>query len=298
MIARRLHEYINRPDVRRRRGRYLARRIRYELERMFLPRRLSLEREVEFDGGLRVGVRPRETIDRSIYLYGFYEYRTAMAYCSLIQPGAKVLDIGAHIGQFTLLAAHRVGAGGLVLSFEPNPENRARLIRNVERNGLANVRVLEFAVSDIGGKATLQIPEVEHASGEGSLRTKGPVQKEFAIETRRLDDVLKDLHIDHVDVMKVDVEGFEAHVFRGGDQMLRKSRPAIVFEVNDLYQREAAFSSPAMDVLRELGYSFYGIGVQSSGTAILVQVDDGADPRTYREPWYALNLVALYEWKP
>jgi hypothetical protein len=80
--------------------------------------------------------------------------------------------------------------------------------------------------------------------------------------------------------------------------MLRKSRPAIVFEVNDLYQREAGFSSPAMDVLRELGYGFYGIGVQSSGTAILIQVDDGADPRTYREPWYALNLVALYEGKP
>jgi FkbM family methyltransferase len=295
MIARRLQEYINRPDVRRDRGRYLSRRIRYELERAFLPRRLGIEREVDFDGGLRVAVRPRDTIDRSIYLYGFYEYRTAMAYCSLIQPGAKVLDIGGHIGQFTLLAAHRVGSGGLVLTFEPNPENRVRLIRNVERNGLANVRVLQYAVSDIGGSAFLQIPEVEHPSGEGSLRAKGPVQKEFAIETRRLDEVLEDLRIDHVDVMKVDVEGFEAHVFRGGDQMLRKSRPAIVFEVNDLYQREAGFSSPAMDVLRELGYSFYGIGVQSSGTVNLIQVDDGADPRTYREPWYALNLVALFD---
>jgi FkbM family methyltransferase len=298
MITRRIQEYMDRPDVRRHRGRYLARRMSYELERLLLPRRLGVEREVDFDDGLRVGVRLAEAIDRSIYLYGFYEYRTAMAYCSFIRPGATVADIGAHVGQFTLLAAHRVGAGGLVLSFEPNPENRARLIKNVNRNALANVRVLEYAVSDRGGSATLQIPQVEHSSGEGSLHARGPVQKEFAIETRSLDVVLEELHIERIDVMKVDVEGLEAEVFRGGAQTLRKSRPTIVFEVNDVYQRDSGFSAPAIDVLRELGYRFYGIGVASPGTVNLIPLADGADPRPYREPWYALNLVAVHEEGP
>jgi FkbM family methyltransferase len=295
MITRRIQEYMNRPDVRRHRGRYLARRMSYELERLLLPRRLAVEREVDFDDGLRVGVRLKETIDRSIYLYGFYEFRAAIVYRSLIRTGATVVDIGAHIGQFTLLGARRAGPSGLVLSFEPNPENRARLKRNVERNRLANVRVLEYAVSDRGGRATLQIPEVEYPSAEGSLRAKGPVQKEYAIETRRLDDVLNELRIDRVDVMKVDVEGFEAEVFRGAAQMLRSSRPAILFEVNDIYQRESEVSAPAIDVLRDLGYSLFGIGIDSSGEVTLIPVAPGADPRPYREPWYALNLVAVHQ---
>jgi len=295
MITRRIQEYMARPDVRRQRGRYVARRMLYELERRLLPRRLGVEREVDFDDGFRVGVRLAEAIDRAIYLYGFYEYRTAMAFCSLIRPGATVADIGAHVGQFTLLAAHRLGTGGLVLSFEPNPENRTRLIKNVDRNGLANVRVLEYAVSDRRGSATLQIPQVEHPSGEGSLRVKGSVQREYAIETRSLDDVLEELHIDRIDVMKVDVEGFEAEVFRGGAETLRKSRPAIVFEVNDVYQRESGFSSPAIDVLRDVGYSLYGIGLDSRGATTRIPIVAGADPRPYREPWYALNLLAVHQ---
>jgi FkbM family methyltransferase len=295
MIIRRIQEYMGRPDVRRQRGRYLARRMRYELERLLLPRRLGVEREVDFDDGLRVGVRLAEAIDRSIYLYGFYEYRTAMAFCSFIRPGATVADIGAHIGQFTLLGAHRAGPDGLVLSFEPNPENRARLIKNLDRNALANVRVLDYAVSDHRGSATLQIPQVEHSSGEGSLHARGPVQKEYAIETRPLDGVIEELHIERIDVIKVDVEGLEAEVFRGGAQTLRKSHPTIVFEVNDVYQLDSGFSAPAIDVLRELGYRFYGIGLGSPGTVNLTPLPDGADPRPYREPWYALNLVAVHE---
>ena len=293
-MPERLSRYLARPDVSRHRARFLARRARYEVERRLLPRRLATERVIGFDDGLRVGVRLTEAIERSIYLYGVYEYRTAAAFCQLLRPGMRVLDVGAQIGQFALLASHRVGSDGLVVAFEPNPENHSRLQRNIERNGLSNIRAMDFALSDRDGLATLHIPLIEHSSGQGSLRAVGPVEREYQVTTKRLDDVLTQLVLPDVGLMKVDVEGLEAEVFRGAAETLRTSRPAVVFEVNDLYHDADHFSSPAMEVLREFGYTFHAINLSPGGGVGLSLLGAGEDPRDYREPWYALNLVALH----
>ena len=86
---------------------------------------------------------------------GMFEPETVRAFAALLAPGMTVMDIGANVGQFTLVAARRVGPSGRLHAFEPTPELAAHILRNLELNGLENVAVNAVAVSDVAGRATL-----------------------------------------------------------------------------------------------------------------------------------------------
>ena len=216
-------------------------------------------------------VRLDDVVDRAIYLYGLHEYRAARAFCRLVHEGAVVVDAGAHIGQYTLLAARRAGATGKVFAFEPMPDTRERLQENVERNGLDNVTVVDVALSDRDGTTRIAVGEVGN-TGSAKLVDAGGIE----VECRRLDSVVHE----RVDVLKLDVEGYEAEVLAGAERTIATSRPAVLFEVND---------DRAAELLRTLGYGLYSLGEDGA----LVDLPAGVDPRTLAEPWYAPNLVAL-----
>lgn len=147
--------------------------------------------------------------------------------CSSRTSGVFV-DVGAHIGRYTVLVAKRLGSRGKVLAFEPNPETFKALQRNVRLNALDNVLLLNFALGDENTTMNLHIDTVN--DGATSLvRDTGPVVE---VPVRRLDDVLAEQGIDPKDVflMKVDVEGAEPLVFKGAQRLLREGSPVIVFE--------------------------------------------------------------------
>lgn len=261
----------------------MARRIRYELARALLPAALERDRPVRFDHNLRIRVAPAEVVDRSIYLHGVHEPLTSAAFCALCPLGGVVLDIGAHIGQFTLLAAKRVGPTGRVLAFEPNPETRTRLDANVALNGLANVTVVAEGLAAQSGTRRLYFGGEAHNIGAASLDAKAG-QQWVEVTCARLDDVVEREGVGRVDLVKLDVEGAEVEVLEGGGETMANHRPAVVFEANE--GAEAA--------LRILGYEVFGIATSSSGAPRLLEVGPDDDPARFREPWAALNLVAVH----
>lgn len=292
--ARRFGRYLTRPDVRQDRLRLLVRRVRYEAERRWRPGRLGRERLIPFDGDLRIWVRPRDVVDRAVYLYGVHENVSACAFSALARPGAVVLDVGAHIGQFTLLAAKRVRPSGRVLSFEPNPPVRDRLERNVAVNGFANVAVRPEALSARPGPARIHLPDDESRSGDASLAPGRASARSVSVECARLDDVLEEEGVDRVDLVKLDAEGLEHEVLEGGRGAVTGGLPAVLFEVNDLRETPSGFSAPAMEMLSGLGYRLYGMSAGARQEVRLHELAPGADPRPFREPWTALNLLALH----
>lgn len=223
------------------------------------------------DGTTRIRLRLDDVVDRAIYLYGLHEYRAARAFCRLLHEGAVVVDAGAHVGQYTLLAARRVGPGGKVYAFEPLPDTRRRLRENVALNDFNNVAVVGAALSDRDGTTRIAAGELGN-TGSAALVDEGGIE----VECRRLDTVVPE----RVDVLKLDVEGYEAEVLAGAERTLAASRPAVLFEVND---------DRASELLRGLGYRLYSLGEDGA----LVDLPAGVDPRTLAEPWYAPNLVAL-----
>lgn len=288
MSVRALLRFLARPDVRRRRAVFLSRRVRFELARRAWPRWLRGERVVRIDGGL-IRVRLGDVVDRAIYLYGAHEFLALEAFRALVMPGATIVDAGAHIGQYTIAAALRVGPQGRVLAFEPSPATRGRLEANVRLNRLENVSVFGLALGDAPGEAHV-LPPADSANTGTAAVIEGPSQGADSVRVRRarLDDVLAETGIRSVDVIKVDVEGAEADVLAGAKAQLVNARPAVLFEVTSF--DEVAGSAPSIELLRQLGYDLFGIGAGSE----LVRIGPEDDPRGFREPWTALNLLALH----
>lgn len=145
------------------------------------------------------------------------EYAGLKALC---RPGDTVLDVGGHHGMTTILFARQVGPQGRVISVEANPFNAMTLQANVGLNRLTNVDCVHTA---IGREVGSVVMEGESVGGGGGLPQTVPLTT--------LDQLCRQRGIAHVDVIKVDVEGFEIDVFRGARDVLAQ-RPGIALELH------------------------------------------------------------------
>ncbi|MGH9178155.1 MAG: FkbM family methyltransferase [Acidimicrobiales bacterium] len=144
---------------------------------------------------------------------------------ALLRPGMNVVDVGAHVGYMTLLAAAAVGPGGRVWAVEPAPGNAALLRANLEHNGVANVEVIEAAASDRAGRIGLSLSPWN--SGDNRAYPV-PAMEQVDVAAVRLDDVLPPEVL--VDVVKVDTQGTDHRAVRGMAILLARSRPVLVVE--------------------------------------------------------------------
>lgn len=170
-------------------------------------------------GKLVVDVR-RSNVQRLLYLEGERFVAERHLVRSLLRPGMHAVDVGANLGYYMLLLREAVGAAGRVDCFEPEPDNLAELERNVAANGFRNVRVSAVALGDSHAEVGLQ------RGVNGTVLADGGA--ELQVPLRRLDELI-DVPIDF---LKIDVEGYEAHVLRGAADTLRSSRPTLFVEVH------------------------------------------------------------------
>jgi FkbM family methyltransferase len=173
--------------------------------------------------------------------------------------GATVIDVGASWGLFTYHLARRVGKSGQVYSFEPHPAN-AVMLRKLAK-ARPNVHFSPVAVSDQPGRAVLQVPKQQNrlVTAQSSLShgfDGQPVDVEkIEVPTVRLDDeIAPDVQ---VDFMKIDVEGHEMSVLRGGSEMLRRCRPSILVEIEQRHMSEPI--KDVFELIQELGYHLFYI---------------------------------------
>jgi FkbM family methyltransferase len=161
----------------------------------------------------------------------------------LILSGQTVLDIGANFGVFTKLFSELVGPSGSVLAFEPVPQTFRTLAAGVQRFQLRNVQVMNKAVSDHIGTASMRVPHYAESKGENlyEARIVNDSQGEFRVETVTIDS----LQLSRVDFIKIDVEGHELEVLRGGRGTLEREHPTLMVEVTS--QRTVEFLCGEMD---------------------------------------------------
>ncbi|MBP7148922.1 MAG: FkbM family methyltransferase [Acidobacteria bacterium] len=188
-------------------------------------------------------LRPTDWIDECLHYNGYYERDEAALFDSLLRPGSTVLDIGANIGYYAVAAGRKVG-DGRVIAFEPVPATYERLCRNLELNRCARVTPVLFAAADSAGERTIYL--VDGDPGSSSFGPRAAGQSVLRVGTRRVDDVLAELGIGHVDLVKMDVEGAERVALEGMRGVLGRSRPAILMEINPPQLRAAGDSPSAL----------------------------------------------------
>lgn len=215
---------------------------------------------------LQVRVYPHDVIGRHIFIDGMSERDEWMFAERYVKEGMTVLDLGANLGQYTLLAAMRAGPTGSVHSFEPSRRMFEELTFNVALNGFGPRCVLNnVAVSDRVGHANLTkySPgyEVYGALAATPRATECCVGAE-QVATIRLDDYVASHGLDHVDFMKVDIEGAELMALRGAERLLSQARaPTILIELADINTRSFGYEAIAIwDYLVSLGYTMNVLG--------------------------------------
>ena len=168
-----------------------------------------------------------QTIDRLVALYllkfGANESFEARLFQRQIQSRMRVMDVGANLGFYTLLAAQGVGPQGHVYAFEPDLENYRLLQLAILENDLTNVEALQKAVSNVTGAGTLYICP-EHR-GDHRVYDSSDGRKGAPIETVRLDDVVE--KGEKIDVIKMDIQGAEGMALEGMSRIIADN-PALI----------------------------------------------------------------------
>lgn len=167
------------------------------------------------------------------------------------RAGMVAIDIGANYGVYTLTLARAAGPRGLVVAVEPNPETVHYLSGSLQYNGLNNVRVIEAALSDTGGSGTLLLHSNSELNRLGSATTPGTRSISVPLDT--LDSVAFSHLPVQADFCKIDAEGNEASVIRGGKQFFAQQSPLVMFELRD----STTFNDDLITQLQALAYRPY-----------------------------------------
>ena len=155
-----------------------------------------------------------------------WERLTTEMFKKVVKEGDVVVDLGAIMGYFTLLAARLVGKEGKVYAFEPAPINHSLLVRNIELNGYDNVVPLQKAVSNVAGTVKLFISDED--IGNNTIYQYGDDREFVEVESVALDEFFKDKE-HRVDVIKMDIEGAEMAAILGMDRIIKENKNLKIF---------------------------------------------------------------------
>jgi len=205
-----------------------------------------------------------EFSQQAIFFFGYYEIRESLYCWRTLDEGDLFIDVGAHLGWFSLLASSLIGPRGRVVAFEPSSLMRARLQSNVELNGSANVLVSNLALSNAKGTRRLHGGQTEHLgllTIESGFREIGDVAAE-TVEVTTFDDWWVNNGRLQIDLMKVDVEGHEIAVMKGATEALSAgSIREMILEVSTSREPDVGYGpAEILGFLREFDGEFYRLG--------------------------------------
>jgi FkbM family methyltransferase len=222
--------------------------------------------------GASIALNPRDPVVSGALTLGVYEKPETKVFLQLCRPGTVFLDIGANIGYYTALAMPILGPAGKIVAMEPDEESFAYLQRTVQSNHGPEVTLVKKAAGERKERATLFVSSENR--GDSRLYKNELSNGEAECETIPVDELLAELDVQQVDLIKMDVQGFEGHAIAGMDRLLREStRIAMMFEFWPAGLAAAGSDAHALlRHLRELSFDLFEI--TPKGTLALVGSDD------------------------
>lgn len=199
-----------------------------------------------------------ESVCACLIAHGEWEANVRDVVLKLVQPGDDVLEVGGHVGYYTLGMARRVGATGTVTTFEANPRLAALARRSVRLNGYgARVDIRQQAVADKAGPVRFVVSR--QFAGGGHLYVW---DNAFGGDTEVIDAegvCIDDLDLPDIKFIRIDAEGSEPLILRGAERILRRPDILMCIEWDVLQMRYRADPEIFVDWLVELGFQFWRI---------------------------------------
>lgn len=230
-------------------------------------------------------------ISLELLLSGKWEEFEAELFEKSIKSGDTVIDIGAHIGYYTLIAAKKVGPKGKVYAFEPLPKNFQLLKRNIEINGYKNVVLINKAVSDKNSKSKLFLSN-ENNFGDQRIYDPKENRKSVSIHTVTLDSFFRNRN-KKINVIKMDIQGSETKALTGASEVLIKNKSMRIlteFWPRGLHQSGSSGRN-YLELLKKNGFKIYEI---NSLTKIVSRVSVPKILRAYpKDSLYNADLLCI-----
>jgi FkbM family methyltransferase len=233
--------------------------------------------------GFWMKLDPSQSVDRAMVTRGgVWEpaLRELIRYC--VRPGDVFIDIGAHKGWATCLAAQQVGKSGRVLSIDPDPRAFAALSENIKGNGFSQVSAYQLAIGQSDGVINLSLTRtLGNTSTFPNYIAACDVVQEIRVQCMTLDSLLSTFNMDGRDLplIKIDAEGAEPLIWKGMQETLARFKPMVAMEVNYASLDAAGLELAEFNqALENAGYSacfqtFYGPRVRGKGRLRLQPTD-------------------------
>lgn len=202
--------------------------------------------------GVRYRFYPSSSVGRSIYYLGDWEHWDTLYWRRTVKPGWTVVDVGANLGYYALLASRLVGPQGRVFAFESTPSTYRTLLENVALNEAHNITACRVALCDFCGSVSVIEQEED---GYNRIGLGGELGA-HRVPSLTLDRFVNERKIERIDLVKVDIEGAEYRFLQGGRATIERFRPIVAVELHPAAL--ATFGATLEDLTRELsGYELY-----------------------------------------
>jgi FkbM family methyltransferase len=197
--------------------------------------------------------------DVATYLrQGWFEYREMALLWLYLRPGDAMIDCGAHVGLFSVLAHHATGGRGRIIAVEPDPGTLPLLRANLQAHGAAAVEVVEAAVWSAHRQLVLHAQPRDRAA-YSSVVIDAPGGADVPVQAVTIDALLQERGVEHAALLKLDVEGAEAEAWRGAARAAAAGRlPLVMVEFTEANQRAAGRSTADLGrAWTEAGYRLH-----------------------------------------
>lgn len=209
----------------------------------------------------------------SLIIYGVWEKFETDLFYKIVKPGDVVVDVGANIGYYTLIAAGLVGKEGKVYAFEPEPSNYKLLTKNVGINSFRNVTAIQKAISDDNGKIRLYLDKVNLGAPSFSEENIFIERGSYVdVETISLDEFFENRKKEEkFNFIKIDAEGAEGLIVNGAKNILQENNPKILMEFWPYGQKN--IGTDPMKLLNTLMDYGYGMRLVDDEKQSLINIE-------------------------
>jgi len=174
-------------------------------------------------------------ISAELLKFGTHEPITTKLLSKYLKDGMTCLDVGSNIGYYVFLESNLVGKSGKVIAIEPSPQNFKVLNENLSLQKNSNIELFNFACGNEDGEVLFQISNSSNWSrvkDDYINSNDRDIVSDIKVKLRKIDSFLNEKKLSHLDLIRMDTEGYELKIYPGMRETIKKFKPMISMEVH------------------------------------------------------------------
>ena len=200
---------------------------------------LSESKEIEINNYKMKTIANDKGISSELLIYGNHEPLTTKIILEELSENMNCVDIGSNIGYYVLLENMKIGKNGKIWAIEPSPENFSTLKENIELQNGENIKAFNFAIGDKNGEIEFVISKKSNWSKvKSENESVDSENKVINVPLKTLDSFAKENNLERVNLLRMDVEGYENKIILGATQFLNQFKPTIMLEIHKMIMGE------------------------------------------------------------